>query len=110
MFERLEREEELETFLAQNQKPVRLVKFSAEWCPPCGELQKNLSELVKENSQVAILEVDVEKFPHLAQRPEFQISTLPTLLLFRPSSMKGEKKVGLQTLLQLKEWVKDRAR
>lgn len=110
MFKRLEREEELATFLAQNQKQVRLIKFSAEWCPPCRELQKNLSELIKENPPVVILEVDVEKFPHLAQRPEFQVSALPTLLLFRPSSTEAEKKMGMQSLPQLKEWIKDKAR
>lgn len=103
MFQRLEREEELATFLAQNQKQVRLVKFSAEWCPPCRKLQENLGKLIEENPQVVILEVEVEKFPHLAQRPEFQISALPTLFLFRPSSTEMEKKAGLQSLPQLKE-------
>ena len=92
MFKRLEREEELAVFLAQNQKQVRLVKFSAEWCPPCRELKENLKELIKENSQVAILEVDVGEFRNslselcreisqLTQQSEFQVSALPTLLL-----------------------------
>ena len=57
-----------------------------------------------------MLEVDVEKFPHLAQRPEFQVSSLPTLLLFRPQVTNAEKKVGLQSLLQLKEWIENKAR
>lgn len=114
MFKRLEREEELKTFLVQNQKQIRLIKFSAEWCPPCRELQENLGKLIKENPQVAVLEVDVEKFPHLTQqRPELQnskVSALPTLLLFRPLSNEVEKKTGLQNLPQLKEWVKNKAR
>src|SRR5436190_2179933 len=110
MFKRLEREEDLAIFLAQNQERVRLIKFSAEWCPPCRELHKNLNELIKENPQVVILEVDVEKFSHLAQQPEFQVNALPTLLLFRLSSTEAEKKTGLQSLPQLKEWIKDKAR
>src|SRR3954468_17023524 len=98
MFKRLEQEEELKTFLAQNQKQVRLIKFSAEWCPPCHKLQENLEQLEKENPNLVILEVDVEKFPHLAQRAEFRISSLPTLLLFPPLAITGEKKMGFKTL------------
>ena len=105
MFVRLEQEGEFDSFLTQNRQKVRLVKFSAEWCPPCHELQKNLGELEKAHSQLAILEVDVEKFASLAQRPEFQVSALPTLLLFRPLDTRGEKRIGLQSLSQLKEWV-----
>jgi hypothetical protein len=73
-------------------------------------LQKNLNQLEKESSNLVILEVDVEEFPQLAQRLEFQVSSLPTLFLFRPASVGAEKKVGLQSLSQLKEWIKSEAR
>jgi len=109
MRERLEKEEEFNSFLSRHQGQTRLVKFFAERCPPCHKLQKNLDELEKENPDLVILEVDVEKFPRLAQRSEFQVSSLPTLLLFRPQAAIVEKKVGLQSLIQLKEWV-ERAR
>jgi hypothetical protein len=59
---------------------------------------------------MVILEVDVEKFPHLTRRPKFQVSSLPTLLLFRPQQIEAEKKVGLQSLSQLKEWLENEAR
>ena len=103
MLKELEKEEEFDRFLAQNQERVRLVKFSAKWCPPCHQLQKNLEQLEKENSDLVVLTVDVEKFSNLAQRSEFQVSSLPTLFLFRSTSKEGEKKVGLQSLPQLKE-------
>ena len=103
MLKRLEEEEKFEVFLSRHQGQVRLVKFFAEWCAPCDKLQENLEKLEKEQPDLAILEVDVEKFPHLAQRPEFQVSSLPTLLLFRPRAASAEKKVGLQSLPQLKE-------
>ncbi|MCE8163072.1 MAG: thioredoxin family protein [Candidatus Moeniiplasma glomeromycotorum] len=104
---KLQSEREFDLFLQQNRDKLTLVKFFAEWCPPCHELQKNLNQLEKEIPGLVTLEVDVEKFPQLAQRLEFQVGSLPTLFLFRPTSIGVEKKVGLQSLSQLKEWVKN---
>ena len=101
---KMENEEELNLFLQKNWNKTAIIKFSAQWCPPCHKLQENLSLLEIENINLAILEIDVDKFPQLVKNLHFEVSSLPTLFLFRPF----ETKIGLQSLVQLREWIKNK--
>lgn len=72
----------METFynhLAGN-KPV-FVDFSAKWCGPCRVLEPIIDELSSTvNGKAEVVKVDVDMFPQLAE--EFQIRSVPTLILF----------------------------
>ncbi|CAI2188162.1 15694_t:CDS:2 [Funneliformis geosporum] len=52
------------------------------------ELQKNIEVLLEEKKDMEVIEVDAEKFPRLAQNPEFNVLSVPTIFLFR----KGQEK------------------
>jgi len=68
-------------------------------------LQKNIEKLLLEKQDLVVLEVDAEKFPRLAQRPEFSVRSVPTLFLFRLGEM-IKKFCGNMNVQQLKEFIK----
>ena len=104
MLKNLMREEELNSFLQNNQDKLVLVKFFTTWCIPCRELQKNIEKLLLEKKDLVVLEIDAEKFPWLAQKPEFNVRSVPSLFLFRQGMM-TKKISGNINILQLKEFI-----
>ena len=67
--------------LIEGDTPV-LVDFFAEWCGPCKMMQPILEDTSKQlGTKVKILNVDVDRNPLAASK--FQVSGVPTLLLFQ---------------------------
>ena len=82
MLKSLEKEEEFDSFLRNSQDKLLLVKFFTIWCSPCRELQENIETLLTEKKNLEVLKVDADKFPGLAQRPEFNIFSVPAVFLY----------------------------
>ncbi len=73
----------------QSDKPV-LVDFFAEWCGPCKAMAPVLSDCKRQwGEQVTVLKVDVDK--NAAAAGQFQISGVPTLILFRQGKILWRK-------------------
>ena len=69
-----------------------LVDFYADWCGPCKLLAPIVAELAEEyEGRVLVGKVNVDEQPELARR--YQVSSIPTLLLFR-SGKPVAKSVG----------------
>lgn len=64
-----------------NNKGVTLVDFWAKWCGPCKMLAPVLEAVEEELEQVKFVKVDVDENGELADK--YQISTIPTLLIFK---------------------------
>src|SRR5947208_15770689 len=99
MLKSLVKEEDFDSFLQNNQDKLVVVRFSTVWCSPCQVLQKNIKELLTEleksagrGKDLVVMEVDDEKLPQLAQRSRFNVSSVPTILLFHQGKV-IEKKV-----------------
>ncbi len=81
----------------QSPEPV-LVDFYADWCGPCRRQAPVVDALAAEGFKVVKADVNVE--PELAD--SFQVSSLPTLLIFRNGEVQ-ERLIGFHdadTLLE----------
>ena len=72
--------ESFEKIIAQNGKTV-LVDFWATWCGPCRMIAPVLEEVAKERPDITVCKVDVDEERELAL--EYNVSSIPTLLVFR---------------------------
>lgn len=67
-----------------------IVDFWAEWCVPCKMIHPILEEIEKEYSgQIKVAEVDVDNHGELAS--QFNIISIPTLLLFKDGTVVNQQ-------------------
>lgn len=79
-----------------------LVDFFAGWCGPCRMLAPILEDLASEESDIEVYKVNVDNDPDLAR--EFQVSSIPTMILFKDGKQ-IDKKIGLAPKDALKAWI-----
>ena len=70
----------LEKVLKEKEKPVLLDCFT-EWCMPCKMLSPIISEIAKENKELIVGKIDLEKNQDIAEK--FHITGIPVLFLFK---------------------------
>jgi thioredoxin 1 len=84
-------------------KGVTLVDFHAEWCGPCRMLAPVLDQIATEmKGKAAICKVDIDAAQKTAA--EFQISSVPTLILFK-NGKEVNRLVGLRNAEAVKSFV-----
>lgn len=80
-----------------------LVDFYATWCGPCKMLGLVLEKFDDENI-VPILKLDVDEAKDVAEK--YKVFTIPTLIIFE-NGKELKRKVGYQSLDELRKWVND---
>ena len=95
-------QENFETKVTQSSAPV-LLDFWAAWCGPCSMLSPIVEQLAEEHPEIAFGKVNVDEAPEIAQR--YQISAIPTLLLFR-GGKPVDMSVGVKSKAELEKFLK----
>lgn len=96
----LEKETEFEKLI--NDELV-IVDFFATWCGPCQLISPILEELEKENSNLKVIKVDVDKNETLARN--HQILSIPTLEIYKKGTLVN-KVIGYKSKEQLQDLIK----
>ncbi len=73
----LEQEQDFNNYI--NEDKV-LVDFYATWCGPCKLISPIIEEISKENENIKVIKIDVDKFPELSRK--YGIMSIPTLIVF----------------------------
>ena len=71
-------EENFEAEVLKSDKKV-LIDFYATWCGPCKMLHPIIEEIAKENSDLKVVQIDVDKCEELAVKNS--VSAMPTLIV-----------------------------
>jgi len=84
----LKTEDGYRSFVKDN--PIAVVKFGADWCPPCRKLIPELrkqAEYYKDDVKFAEIDVDDEKFESLCV--EFQIESIPLVQIYKDGELQN---------------------
>lgn len=89
------------------QREVVLVDFYAQWCGPCQMMAKVMSECSQDMKDVAFVKINTEKYQEIASK--FQVSALPTLVLFK-NGKPIRRLEGALSASQLRLWITESLR
>ncbi|WP_437227014.1 thioredoxin family protein [Planctomicrobium sp. SH661] len=88
--------------VARHPRPV-LVKFGADWCPPCRHMEGVLDRAEgRLAGKVKIVRIDVDEKPEIAQH--YGVSGIPRVMLFQDGKVVASHG-GFGDVDQLQEWV-----
>ena len=75
----------------------KLLVFSASWCGPCQGFKPTLLELDQER----LIYVDIDEKPEI--RADYEVRSVPTVILVDVDGKEIERLVGAQSLSRLQE-------
>lgn len=96
----IENENEFEELI---KKGKVLVDFYATWCGPCQLLSPILEEIEKENKEVTIVKIDVDKNESLARK--HGVMSIPTIEIYDKGNL-VDKQVGLLSKEEIEDLLK----
>ena len=79
-----------------------LVDFHAQWCGPCKAMKPTL-EKYKESSKIPLVEINVDTENKIAAK--YGVRSIPCFIVIE-DGLEIQRKIGMQSLEQLKELVK----
>jgi thioredoxin 1 len=90
-------------FSQEIKQGVTLVDFHANWCGPCRTLAPVLEQVAKEmTGKAKVGKVDIDSEQKTAT--QFQITSVPTMILFKDGKEMG-RLVGLRQAADIKKFI-----
>lgn len=87
----------------KSSEPV-VVDFFAEWCGPCKAMAPALDQIAAEmRGKVKVVKLDVDQNPEVTQK--YQISAMPTLMIFKDGKMHTRHIGALVQKKRLEDWI-----
>ena len=96
----IEKIEEFDEIIKNN---LVLVDFYATWCGPCQMLSPILEELEKENKELTIVKIDVDKNETLAR--SHGVMSIPTIEIYKEGTLTN-KQIGYLSKEELQDLLK----
>lgn len=87
---------------AETSSKIIVIDFFATWCGPCKAMAPAMEQMQeKYGEKIVIRKIDVDEEPALAQ--QYQVQSIPTLVIISPSGEVIDKIVGAQPVETLDE-------
>lgn len=96
----IEKNEELDELIKND---LVLVDFYATWCGPCQLLSPILEELEKENKDLTIVKIDVDKAENIAR--SHGVMSIPTIEIYKKGNLEN-KQIGYLSKEELQDLLK----
>ncbi|MEM6691908.1 MAG: thioredoxin family protein [Planctomycetota bacterium] len=88
---------------AMGEREIVVLKFGADWCPPCRAVDRSLDELQSSHgATVLVKKIDVDRQPDLAN--QFGVSSIPRILLLKDFKVVDDI-TGSRSHQDLANWV-----
>ncbi len=88
--------------VATNSRPIFL-KFTAEWCGPCQEIKKLMTDEFKAQYEVDFMEIDVDLCPELADK--YDVKAIPKGIVFK-NGIRGQASTNGLSLATIDDFLK----
>lgn len=85
---------------------ITVFKFYTSWCPDCKNMDLFIGDIVEKNPDIAWLEIDAEKYQHIAE--ENEVRGIPSLIVYKNGHKIGHLHSKFaKTPKQIEEFIAD---
>ena len=103
--EKIKTKQELHDIIDNNEKDtLAIIKFSAQWCGPCRQMEKTIESIESDVNNVKFYNIDVDELPELAE--EFEVMSIPVLLFYK-GSLQVDRTLGGLPETKLREKIEE---
>lgn len=84
-----------------DKEKISIVKFGADWCSSCREVQMKLDKIVDDFKELDFWELNVDE--HLALADEYKVNELPVVIAFKKGK---EISRWVESVGDIADWLK----